>query len=87
VDIGGRLGFSLYPYEGALGFFQPVTPGLRAQFLLRVKFVQSGRISFGINFEPGFFVYFPSIAYRDAAAAETMRRRPVRRDRWWWWIR
>jgi hypothetical protein len=63
VDIGGRLGFSLYAYEGALGFFQPVTPGLRAQFLLRVKFVQSGRISFGINFEPGFFVYFPSIAY------------------------
>jgi hypothetical protein len=65
VDVGARLGFQLYPFEGALpiSFFQPITAGFRIQGLLRVRFVQSGRISFGINFEPGFFVYFPSLYY------------------------
>lgn len=65
VDIGARLGFQLYPYEGALPFsyIGVVSAGFRIQGLVRVRFVQSGRISFGVNFEPGFFVYFPSISY------------------------
>lgn len=64
-DLGVKLGFQLYPFEGALpiNFGQAVNPGFRIQALLRVKFVESGRISFGMNFEPGFFVYFPSLYY------------------------
>jgi hypothetical protein len=64
-DLGAKLGFQLYPFEGALpvSFGQGVNAGFRIQAVLRVKFVESGRISFGMNFEPGFFVYFPSLYY------------------------
>lgn len=59
VDIGGRVGLQLYPYEGAvLPFGQPVVAGLRFQGLLRFKFVESGRFSLGLNLEPGMFFYF-----------------------------
>jgi hypothetical protein len=65
VDIGARVGIILYPFEGALpiAYYQGVNFGMRIQGLLRIRFVESGRISFGINFEPGFFFYFPALNF------------------------
>jgi hypothetical protein len=62
VDIGARVGFGLYPFEGFV-FPQNITAGLRLQGLVRFRFVESGRFSFGLNFEPGFFIYFPALNF------------------------
>jgi hypothetical protein len=65
VDVGARLGIIFYPFESALpiSYYQGVNFGMRIQGLLRVRFVESGRISFGMNFEPGFFFYFPALNF------------------------
>lgn len=53
LNLGGRVGFA-WGVEGLLG---SVVPGARAQFLLKLRFVDDERVSFGMTFEPGFLAY------------------------------
>lgn len=60
VDLGARFGLQLYAFESwvPVNIGQAVVPGMRFQFLMRFKFVESGRFSLGLNVEPGMFFYF-----------------------------
>ncbi len=52
LNLGARVGF-IYGLEGLL---TDTVPGLKAQALLKFRFYDSGRLSLGVTFEPGFFV-------------------------------
>ncbi len=52
LNLGGRVGFMW----GVEGLTREVAPGVKAQALLKFRFYDSGRISMGLTFEPGFFV-------------------------------
>jgi hypothetical protein len=52
-NVGARLGF-VYGVEGMV---RESGPGFKAQALLKVRLLDSGQISIGVVFEPGFFTY------------------------------
>lgn len=52
LNLGGRVGF-MYGLDGLV---RDVVPGLKVQALLKFRFYDSGRISLGVTFEPGFFI-------------------------------
>lgn len=52
INLGARIGFAY----GIEGMFREGGPGVKVQGLLKVRFVDSGQISLGLVFEPGFFV-------------------------------
>lgn len=52
LNLGGRVGF-MYGVEGLP---RDLAPGVKAQALLKFRFFDSGRVSLGLTFEPGFFV-------------------------------
>lgn len=53
TDIGGRFGFN-YGFEG---FVNDVNPGFKLQGVLRHKFAQIEKVSLGLKFEPGMYLY------------------------------
>lgn len=53
VNVGGRVGF-LYGMEGMLG---DAAPGLKVQALVKMRLLDSGRVSLGFTLEPGLLYY------------------------------
>lgn len=53
INLGVRVGFA-YGVEGML---REVAPGARAQFLLKLRFLDTERLSLGLVVEPGFIAY------------------------------
>ncbi len=49
INIGGRVGF----VYGVEGMFREAAPGLKIQGTLKLRFLDSGRVSLGMTFEPG----------------------------------
>lgn len=49
INVGGRVGF----VYGVEGMFREGAPGFKAQGLLKVRFLDSGKVSLGMTFEPG----------------------------------
>ena len=49
LNVGGRVGF----VYGVEGMFRESGPGFKAQGLLKLRFLDSGRVSLGMTFEPG----------------------------------
>lgn len=49
INVGGRVGF----VYGVEGMFRESGPGFKAQGLLKLRFLDSGRVSLGMTFEPG----------------------------------
>lgn len=65
VDLGARLSFN-WGFEGpffpwGFGGGYPVAPEFKAQGVLRVRLMDTGKISLGLSFEPGLFFVFPNI--------------------------
>ncbi len=56
LELGGRFTFN-YGVEGLLGY-NTIAPGLKLQFLARLKFFDNGKVSLAARFEPGLLVYF-----------------------------
>jgi hypothetical protein len=52
LDVGGRLAFN-YGLEGAFA----IVPGFKLQGVVRLNFVETSQINFGISLEPGFYWY------------------------------
>jgi hypothetical protein len=52
INLGGRVGF-VYAMEG---MFRDPAAGIKGQALLKVRLLDSGQVSLGVTFEPGFFV-------------------------------
>jgi hypothetical protein len=55
VNVGGRVSL-LYGVEGLV---RTVVPGLKAQGLLKLRFIDTDRLALGLTFEPGPFVLAP----------------------------
>lgn len=53
LNIGGRLGF----VYGVEGMFREAAPGFRLQGIVKLRLLDSGKISLGLNVEPGFLYY------------------------------
>ncbi len=53
LNLGVRLGF----VYGVEGMFREPSPGFKGQLLLKWRFLESGRVSLGLTFEPGVFTY------------------------------
>jgi len=53
-NLGGRFSFNY----GVEGLVRGVAPGLKLQLLTKVLFVDQGKVSFGMTFEPGPLFYF-----------------------------
>lgn len=49
INVGVRVGF----VYGVEGMFREAAPGFKAQGLLKLRLLDSGRISMGLTFEPG----------------------------------
>lgn len=49
INVGVRVGF----VYGVEGMFREVAPGFKAQGLLKLRLLDSGRVSMGLTFEPG----------------------------------
>lgn len=56
VDIGARFTFN-YGIEGRVA---GITPGIKPQFLLKVKLLDRQKINLGLNIAPGPLFYFPA---------------------------
>lgn len=53
INAGARVGF----VYGVEGMFREAAPGFKVQGLLRLRLLDSGLVSLGVVFEPGFFYY------------------------------
>ena len=49
INVGVRVGF----VYGVEGMFREAAPGFKAQGLLKLRLLDSGRVSMGLTFEPG----------------------------------
>jgi hypothetical protein len=54
-NLGARLSFNY----GIEGLVRQIAPGLKAQATLKVRFIDTERVSFGLTFEPGPLFHFP----------------------------
>ncbi len=57
VDLGGRFAVN-YGYEGMVELVP--APGTKLEGVLRVALLNRGRVSLGLKFSPGLFLYFPT---------------------------
>jgi hypothetical protein len=53
INAGARVGF----VYGVEGMFREAAPGFKVQGLLRLRLLDSGLVSLGVVFEPGFLYY------------------------------
>ncbi len=58
LNLGARLSFDY----GIEGLVKQVAPGLKVQATLKVRFLDTERVSFGLTFEPGPLFHFPQYA-------------------------
>lgn len=53
INVGARVGFGY----GVEGMFRETAPGLRLQGLLKLRLLDSGKVSLALTAEPGFLYY------------------------------